>query len=133
MQAPSWMWSLACSTYARPTADTLLADITEMFPQGFFPTMHLRTAQEKLQKFDWVCLSHWHRWCQQWHPAEDLGGPDTEALHDRNSTCPAAGRQKNIIGAKHCPATQLRPDISKERHVVAALQLPHPFLWPARL
>ena len=45
----------------------------------------------------------------------------------------AAGRQKNIAGAKHTPATRLPRDLTEDEHVEAALSLRHPFRLDAKL
>ena len=108
-------------------ADSLFADILDMFPDGFFPQRGRQRALKGLAKVDWRTLSSWSRWCSQRRPGEAMGRPDVEALHSRMSLYPATGRQRNVAGAKHTATTRLPRDLSEVDHLEQALHLPHPY------
>ena len=109
----------------------LMADVVDMFPPDFFPAKRLHRAEQRLAAVDWRRLAHWRAWADEHHPMADISGPDTDAVRNRIGIYTATGRQRNVAGSKHTPATRLPSDLSAEEHMQAALSLQHPFELPA--
>ena len=117
---------------ARNSSDTF-EDILSMFPQNFFPRSRIRKSRTAFKKVYLGDLAHWDAYVKACGEGHRAAGVDTDALTSKRELHIAAGRQRNVAGAKHCPATRLPRDLSYTGHEEAAKRISHPFENESRL